>query len=225
MAYKKEFMVSGPIKAAYIQRLSPSVYFLYNLFNSSPAFYKFMTVKRLAVLSFLLFLLIELTSTLNAQVSEAKYTLNPVNENSLSIVPEISEQTVKPNQIIIPDLNVNLTVEQGHIENGTWTLNDYSALYAQGSSSLDSQNGNTIIYAHARNGLFKDLRSLKKGSKIKLTGDDGKEYTYKVIGGELIKPEEIKKIMKIGSHQLTLFTCDGPQDEHRLLIRAKKIAI
>jgi|688.fasta_scaffold00232_24 LPXTG-site transpeptidase (sortase) family protein len=184
-----------------------------------------MSKMKLIALSSLLTVLILFGFILSVQPSEAKNTLNPVNEESILITPEKEVSNVKPNQILIPDLNINLSVEEGHIENGTWTLNDYSALHAEGSPSLDSSHGNTIIYAHARAGLFKDLRSLKKGSKIKLMGDDGKEYIYKVTEGEVIKPEEIKKIMKIGTHQLTLFTCDGPQDKYRLLIRAVRINI
>lgn len=179
--------------------------------------------RKLTALSFLITLLTVLGSILNTQVSEAQYTRNPLLEdNSLNIVPE-KNSLVTPSQILIPDLNINLSVEEGHIENGTWTLNDHSALYAEGSSFLNSDYGNTIIYAHARQGLFADLRRLKKGSKIILTGKDGKLYTYKVTEGEVIRPDEIKKIMKIGDHNLTLFTCDGPDDEYRLLIRAKKI--
>lgn len=174
-------------------------------------------------LSILTILLVILGSNLNTQISEAKYTLSPTDNKSLNIIPEKEDEAVIPAQIIIPDLGLDLPVEEGHIENGTWTLNDHSALYAQGSTSLNTEHGNTIVYAHAREGLFKHLRSLKKGSKIRVIGSDGQEYLYKVIEGEVIKPEEIKKIMKIGKHNLTLFTCDGPDDKYRLLIRARKI--
>lgn len=180
---------------------------------------------KLVAVSALTFLLLGLWSFADTKISEAKYTLNPITDVAeLSVVPETSQEVITPNQIIIPYINVNLQVEKGEIKDGTWVLNDYSALYAQGSASLTSKYGNTIVYAHARPGLFKELRALKKGSKIKLTGEDGKEYLYKVTEGEVIKPDEIKKIMKIGSHNLTLFTCDGPEDEHRLLIRARKIS-
>ena len=175
-------------------------------------------------MSVLTILLVILGSNLNTQISEAKYTLTPTDNNSQIIIPEKHEEDVIPVQIIVPDLGLDLPVEEGEIKNGTWTLNDHSALYAQGSTSLKADHGNTIVYAHARKGLFKELRSLKKGSKIRIIGSDGEEYMYKVLAGEVIKPDEIKKIMKIDKHNLTLFTCDGPDDKYRLLIRAKKIS-
>ena len=177
--------------------------------------------KKLFALSFLTIILIGFIFALNTHISEAKYVKTPTTQTSVNIIPE--RETIIPNEIVIPDLNVNLIVEKGYIENGTWSLSDYSALYAEGSASLDSKHGNTIIYAHARPGLFADLRSLRKGSHINITGEDGNLYTYKVTEGEIIRPNEVKKIMKVGDHNLTLFTCDGPEDEYRLLIRAKKI--
>ena len=175
-------------------------------------------------LIFSILLLVVITAIKSITVSEAaKVPLEPViSDNDIILTQKIVETEENPVKIFIPKIKVNLDVVMGKIIDGTWDLNDYSALYAEGSSPLSTQYGNSIIYAHSRPGLFGGLKDLEFTDLIFVTGEN-KTYVYEVISKEHILPNEIEKIKVAGSHQLTLFTCDGPYDKFRLLVKAKKV--
>ncbi len=142
-----------------------------------------------------------------------------VNEINLSVSPTVNE---KPLRITIPSRGINIKVEESAVENGTWAVPEHSAGYAGGSALLDEEHGNSIIFAHARNGLFRDLLGIRDSDEITVIGTEN-IYKYKVTSIEKILPDEIDKIKSFGGHNLTLFTCEGWNDEYRLLVKAKRI--
>ena len=71
--------------------------------------------------------------------------------------------------------------------------------------------------------MFKNLNQLKIGDKIQVFGQKG-VYTYKVNGISQINPLEVDQVKSSGNDNLSLFTCDGPSDVYRLLVKAKRIS-
>lgn len=128
----------------------------------------------------------------------------------------------KPLRITIPRLGVNIKVEESPIQDGTWAVPERAAGYAEGSALLDEEHGNSIVFAHAREGLFRSLLDIKNNDEITLIGSD-KLYKYRVTSIEKILPDEVDKIRSFGDHHLTLFTCEGWNDEYRLLVKARRI--
>ncbi len=155
-------------------------------------------------------------------VSEAQTEIQePTSNEAVALtIPKIIDE--KPLRIRIANIGINVNVEDSGIENGTWAVPEHAAGFAEGSAYLDEEHGNSVIFAHARWGLFKPLIDVKDGDTISVLGEKNM-YTYKVTSIEKILPDEIDKIKSFGDHQLTLFTCEGINDEYRLLVKAKRI--
>lgn len=137
----------------------------------------------------------------------------------LSASPNVTE---KPLRLTIPNIGIDIKIEDSPVVDGTWNVPEHSAGYAEGSALLDEEHGNSIVFAHARVGLFRDLLSIKNNDEITVLGTKNL-YKYKVTSIEKILPDEIDKIKSFGDHNLTLFTCEGWNDEYRLLVKAKRI--
>lgn len=126
-------------------------------------------------------------------------------------------------QISIPSININTLIAQGGIENGSWILSDDSVLVLP-ASGKPGEGFNTIIYAHNRPALFSDLEKIKLGDQIFIKNQKGRQFVYKVFSFEYIKPEDLNKIRSDIPDTLTLFTCDGPFDQARLIVKALMIS-
>lgn len=62
-----------------------------------------------------------------------------------------------PMRITIPRVGIDLPVKMANVVNGEWELFSDSAAFGRGSSPL-GVGGNTVIFAHARQGLFYPLK-------------------------------------------------------------------
>lgn len=135
----------------------------------------------------------------------------PVDKNSL------------PVRIIIPSLSIDLLITPSNIVNNAWEISETSASYGMGSA-VPGTNGNTVIFAHARKGMFGDLRQIKTNDKVYvLTRKDW--YEYKVIQTKIVFPDEIEVIKPTAQETLTLYTCSGFADTKRLIVQGKRSVI
>lgn len=145
--------------------------------------------------------------------------INDVKQN-LVVSPNVYNDV--PLRINVEDLDIELAVADSYIVDGTWVVDETKANYAIESSFLDEPYGNSIIFAHARKNMFIDLEKVTEGSIITVYGKKN-IYIYKVVDSRMVKPEETYALKAFGDKNLTLFTCDGPIDEYRILIDAKRI--
>jgi LPXTG-site transpeptidase (sortase) family protein len=129
-----------------------------------------------------------------------------------------------PRLIVIPKASIEVNVIQGGIVGREWILSDKNALYLPSSGRI-GEGYNTIIYAHNREGLFKDLKKLKKEDLILVKDNKENIATYKIYSVENIDPKDIDKLYSKEKDILTLFTCDGWFDRERLLVRARLMNI
>ena len=127
-----------------------------------------------------------------------------------------------PVRIIIPTVRIDLYVEESEISDGTWELSETKASFGKGSSYLDEMLGNSVIFAHARRGLFAPLKDVKINDPIVIVGTEN-IYVYRIAQVEKVKPEEKEKVKSLGDTNLTVFTCDGVYDEYRLVVKAKRV--
>lgn len=150
------------------------------------------------------------------------------NPNKSPIQPDPSflrEQTVAvdklPTRILIPSLNIDLPITPSKVVGGYWEISEKTASFGLGSN-LPGEAGNSVIFAHARDGLFLSLRKIKKDAFVYiLTNKDW--YSYQVEDTKLVKPTEIEVIAPTGFEILTLYTCSGFADTKRLIVKAKRI--
>jgi LPXTG-site transpeptidase (sortase) family protein len=130
---------------------------------------------------------------------------------------EKSEQS-EVSEIIVPRLGIDLAVTPSKIIDGYWEVSETTASHGEGSAN-PGENGNVVVFAHARSGMFLNLRNIKKDDEVYiLTGD--KKHTYKVSEIVSVYPDDITSVAPTDSEALTLFTCSGFFDEKRLIVKA-----
>lgn len=125
-----------------------------------------------------------------------------------------------PVKISIPSIGVDIPVKEAKVVKGYWEVFPDSAGWGVGSAS-PAENGNTVIFAHAREGLFLPLKKIKVGAEITVFTKD-KWFLYKVVGLQEVLPSQTEVITPTNDSRLTLYTCTGFSDSKRLIVIAKK---
>ena len=146
-----------------------------------------------------------------------------LNTSETAQQPEIvlaASVKVSPSKISIPALNIDLPVASGAISADTWTLYEDKASWL--STSETPGDGNVIIYAHNRKGLFGSLANITPGDKV-LVDHEGNTFNYEVTEKRKVVPSDVDAILS-ENDQLTLYTCDGSFDQKRLIVKAKRIS-
>jgi LPXTG-site transpeptidase (sortase) family protein len=124
-----------------------------------------------------------------------------------------------PLRIVIPTLRLDLPVVEANVVGGYWELSDTSASHGVGSAS-PGEMGNTVIFAHAREGLFGPLRSITIGDMVYIMTKDRWER-YRVTETKLVDEGQTEVIAPTPDETLTLYTCSGFLDSKRLIVIAK----
>jgi sortase A len=159
--------------------------------------------------------LLGLYITSNKKPTKEVITIEP------TIVPKASHVMTYgvPMRLEIPSIDVSASVESvgmdakgnmdvpKHDDNVAW----YNLGYKLG------EKGNTVLAGHldTRTGapaVFWNLKKLKPGDSIKVTGDDGMDYQYHVIRVENYAAGSFPLQEVFGSHstnRLNLITCEG----------------
>ena len=150
------------------------------------------------------------------------FAQEPVKIDSKLIGPRKNDDNKNlPQRIIIPSLSIDLPVTLAPVIKGYWKVYPDRAGFGDGSA-YPGDKGNTVIFAHARYGLFLGLRDIKIGDKVYiLTGD--KWLSYKVKEIKTVLPKNLEVIAPTPDETLTLFTCSGFADSKRLIVIAKRV--
>lgn len=147
-----------------------------------------------------------------------------VSTSPIKIDPKLlseKKSTESPVKIIIPKVNIDLTVTESKIVDGYWELSENTASHGEGSAN-PGEKGNIVVFAHAREGLFYNLKDVKKDDVIYIFTKD-KWITYKVKDITAVLPNQTQIIKPTEKETLTLYTCTGFYDEKRLIIKAYPI--
>jgi LPXTG-site transpeptidase (sortase) family protein len=154
--------------------------------------------------------ILEVNSFKDEPVKVDKNLLNPVK----------NKKKIPPNKILIPKIGIDITVKPARVINGYWEVFKDTAGFGLGSAYPD-EVGNQVIFAHARDGLFINLKEVSLGDLIYIFTDNS-WYTYKVIEIKEVYPDKTDVINPTKSSILTLYTCSGFQDSKRLIVTAEK---
>lgn len=148
-----------------------------------------------------------------------------VSAESVSATQTIPKQAVygTPNQIIIPSLNINLTVEPGNYEPTTdsWTLSGYNAHYGTMTSPANDTAGNTFIYGHNNPYVFGPLKRIQPGANVEIVAENGNRFFYTYQKSYTVAPNDVSLFKYFGSPILTVQTCTGTWHEKRELYEFK----
>lgn len=125
-----------------------------------------------------------------------------------------------PNRVVVPNVGIDLPVRMGSYDSAsqTWTLDTSSAFYASNSVPANDNNGSTLIYSHARPGLFANLSDISSGMTAQIFTDSGKVFSYTFASTRQVKPDDTSVFVHSGAPTLTLLTCSGPFDAYRTLV-------
>jgi sortase A len=123
-----------------------------------------------------------------------------------------------PVRVLLPKADIDIPVIPAKIVDGYWELSENTASYGLGSG-LPGEKNNTVIFAHARKGLFYNLKDVKTGDIIYVFSEN-KWFRYKVNKITSVYPDQVEVIKPTKNETLTLYTCTGYNDEKRLIVSA-----
>jgi LPXTG-site transpeptidase (sortase) family protein len=143
----------------------------------------------------------------------------PVAVPAVAPLPEPKPTLVmgRPVLLSVPSVGIELRVTDGayNASNGSWTLSWDKAHYALPSTMPNNEQGNTLIYAHFKKGVFLNLRKVTPGAEAVITTDNGYRFVYKFIQAETINPADTSVFLYKGDSRLTLQTCSGVYMQNR----------
>lgn len=123
-----------------------------------------------------------------------------------------------PTSILIPSLHISLPVHTSKVIFNTWEVHLDGASFGEGTT-LPGNRGNTVIFSHARIGLFSNLSAIKKGDIVHVfTKNDW--FVYKVQDTFTVNPDRIDVLDSHNSYELTLYTCTGENWSKRFIVKA-----
>lgn len=130
------------------------------------------------------------------------------------------ESRLPPVRIVIPGIGIDIGVETARIIGGYWEVFEDKAGFGTGSA-YPQDTGNQVIFAHARDGLFLPLKSVKTGQRIYVMTKE-QWYSYEVKEIKEVLPTQKEVIAPTADATLTLYTCTGFADSKRLIVVAKR---
>lgn len=135
--------------------------------------------------------------------------------------PEPASPSELPVKIIIPSISLDLPVLPSKIIKGYWELSETTASFGLGSAP-PGKVGNTVIFAHARKGLFGSLDKVKKDDQVYVLTEKG-WFLYKIAEIKEVWPNQVEVIKPAPEETLTLYTCSGFADTKRLIVIGKRV--
>lgn len=136
---------------------------------------------------------------------------------------EFNEE-LTPESIKIEKSGINLNVVSMPLVNGTWEVKPGVANYAEGTSLINSIDGNVGIYAHDTNSDFSKIKELQPGDVISVYAG-GYKFKYEVKSTQTTSPEDLDVFYPTDKPTLTLVTCDGILSQLRFALKAELVEI
>ncbi len=126
-----------------------------------------------------------------------------------------------PQRVLMPQLGIDVVIDPAKVVNGRWEVYEKVGSYGLGSG-VPGTNDNTVVFAHAREGLFLPLKSVEKDMIVYVLTDN-EWYQYRVADIKEVFPNDVSVIKPTEDETLTLYTCTGFADSKRLIVSAKRV--
>jgi len=151
-------------------------------------------------------------------IQSSSFASEPVEITGFTL--SANEEAKSPEKVVIPDLDIDLTVKPSRLIDGYWEVFSDSAGWGEGSGE-PGKPGNQVIFAHARDGLFKPLNKASVGMNVYvLTKKEW--FSYEITNIKEVLPNQTEVIKPTDDEILTLYTCSGFADTKRLIVTAKR---
>ena len=160
------------------------------------------------------------SSTINS------YSFDQIPESAETFQQEVDEkQDVvfgEPTRIIIENLEIDLNIESSSIVDGAWQVSDDGVSFLD-RSAMPSQGGNIVLYGHNKKHILGNIYDIRVGDVINIYDDEGFVLKYEVEQTFTVTPDEVSVVQPTDHEVLTLYTCIGPFDSKRFIIKAKPV--
>jgi len=130
-----------------------------------------------------------------------------------------STKTGVPYKVIVPSLNVDLSVKQGNYntQDQSWTLDSKNAFFADLSSPVNDQEGTSLIYGHNLPQVFAPLKNISNNAELVVLTENGYTFTYQYVNASIVTPEDVAIFSATSGPTMTLQTCSGDWDQTRTM--------
>lgn len=154
------------------------------------------------------------------QIAQPRYDHGPIKADAKILEAKEVEGSL-PIRVIIPRLGINLAVTPAKVVDGVWEIPEKTAAFGLGSAP-PAVTGNSVIFAHARKGLFYPLRDIKENDEVYVLTNN-QWFAYRVRKIEEVLPNQVEVIAPTPDRTLTLYTCSSFADSKRLVVVAKPV--
>ena len=122
-------------------------------------------------------------------------------------------------RIEVPSIAIDIAVRPGTYDPNTqtWTVDDSAAFVADTTVPVNDTNGTTLIYGHAKWGIFGALPDLQPGAEAIVHAAGGSRFVYTFESVSQVEPSDLSMLTAEGEPRLVLQTCSGLFDQHRTL--------
>ena len=156
-------------------------------------------------------------------IYQAPVTVMAATPTSVKVVPKpvaVAATSGTPVRVVVPAIGVDLAVGVGTYNptDGSWTLDNERAFYADASVPANDNNGVTLVYGHARRAVFGRLPELAGGNEVIVYTDTGYAFHYVYESKRDVTPADTSILRVDGPPTLVLQTCSGPWDAYRTLV-------
>lgn len=139
-----------------------------------------------------------------------------------SFTPDEQIAQAQLRSIYIPKLRLSLPIQTSEIVNGQWQIDTRKTAFYGRGSSLPGNPGTTVIFAHAKDGLFDYLPLLSKDDTITISSNIA-VFVYAITNRRLVNPKDLTFLQTEGENVLAIFTCFGQNETKRLVYFGKLI--
>ncbi len=135
--------------------------------------------------------------------------------------PHNSTLKLKPVEIVIKDVRIDVPIFESHITNNTWETTTEGASYLV-SSPIPGEIGNSIIYGHDWTSIFGPLVNAKPGEKIQIKYNNGTKQIFTIQYTQVVSPDNTSVLGDSSKKQLTMYTCTDFLDSKRFVVVAQE---
>lgn len=136
--------------------------------------------------------------------------------NSVTASAETTRQETttsgKPVHLLLPSVAIDLDVASGYRKSNSeeWVVSSDKAHFANITSPINNKSGNTVIYGHDIQAVFKPTSGLKIGDELIIYTDNNLWFKYRYTGETNVAPTDTSVLTKQSAKPtVTLITCSG----------------
>lgn len=117
----------------------------------------------------------------------------------------------------IQSLSIDIAVKPGAYDpkSGTWQVDESASFHADTTVPVNDTNGASLIYGHARWGIFGALPDIQPGAEAVVHAKDGLIFVYTFASVDQVEPTDVSMLTSEGDPRLLLQTCSGLFDQYR----------